>query len=94
MASESIFQISIFCSRNRICVYLITSKVSRPLREIIQVILNQKLPETIPDLRTFLGLIEFYRYNLKGVAKNQAILHEYRSKKQDIENIYWAAEAI
>ncbi|GFV63383.1 transposon Ty3-I Gag-Pol polyprotein [Trichonephila clavipes] len=50
---------------------------SKPLPEKVDAILSYKLPETIRDLRTFLGLINFYRRYLKDAAKNQAILHEY-----------------
>ncbi|GFU51625.1 hypothetical protein TNCV_82551 [Trichonephila clavipes] len=65
--------------------YLITPEGSKPLPEKVDAILSYKLPETIRDLRTFLGLINFYRRYLKDAAKNQAILHEYLkgSRKND-----------
>ncbi|GFT03560.1 hypothetical protein TNCV_2986781 [Trichonephila clavipes] len=56
--------------------FLITAEGSRPLPEKFQAILNCKLPETIHDLRTFLGMINFYRRYLKDAAKTQAPLHE------------------
>ncbi|GFS50929.1 hypothetical protein TNCV_4848211 [Trichonephila clavipes] len=56
--------------------FLITLEGSRPLPEQVQAIFNYKLPETIPDLRTFLGMINFYRRYLKDAAKTQAPLHE------------------
>ncbi|GFU73932.1 hypothetical protein TNCV_555571 [Trichonephila clavipes] len=39
--------------------YLITPEGSKPLPEKVDAILSYKLPETIRDLRTFLGLINF-----------------------------------
>ncbi|GFW56771.1 retrovirus-related Pol polyprotein from transposon opus [Trichonephila clavipes] len=75
--------------------YLITPKGSKPLPEKVDAILSYKLHETVRDLRTFLGLINFYRRYLKDVAKNQAILHEYLkgSKKNDKSKILWTEEA-
>ncbi|GFS99979.1 retrovirus-related Pol polyprotein from transposon opus [Trichonephila clavipes] len=75
--------------------YLITPEGSKPLPEKVDAILSYKLPETIRDLSTFLGLINFYRRYLKDAAKNQAILHEYLkgSKKNDKTKILWTEEA-
>ncbi|GFS49141.1 retrovirus-related Pol polyprotein from transposon opus, partial [Nephila pilipes] len=56
--------------------FLITAEGSRPLPEKVEAIINYKLPSTIHDLRTFLGLINFYRRYLKDAAKTQAALHE------------------
>ncbi|GFV99145.1 hypothetical protein TNCV_1511181 [Trichonephila clavipes] len=64
--------------------FLITAEGSRPLPERVQAILNYKLPETIHDLRTFLGMINFYRRYLKDAAKTQAPLHELlKGEKKD-----------
>ncbi|GFW43847.1 hypothetical protein TNCV_2854801 [Trichonephila clavipes] len=65
--------------------YLIIPEGSQPLPEKVDAILSYKLPEIIRDLRTFLGLLNFYRRYLKNTAKHQAILHEYLkgSKKND-----------
>ncbi|GBM00450.1 Transposon Ty3-I Gag-Pol polyprotein [Araneus ventricosus] len=57
--------------------YMITPEGSKPLPAKLNVILNYRLPETIHQLRTFLGLINFYRRYIKDAAKNQAVLHEY-----------------
>ncbi|GFT19242.1 hypothetical protein TNCV_303501 [Trichonephila clavipes] len=75
--------------------YLITPEGSKPLPEKVDAILSYKLPETIRGLRTFLGLINFYRRYLKDAAKNQAILHEYLkgSRKNDKTKILWTEEA-
>ncbi|GFV60054.1 uncharacterized protein K02A2.6 [Trichonephila clavipes] len=71
--------------------FLITAEGSRPLPEKVQAILNYKLPETIHDLRTFLGMINFYRRYLKDAAKTQASLHELLrgAKKKDRRKVHW-----
>ncbi|GFW26356.1 transposon Tf2-6 polyprotein [Trichonephila clavipes] len=71
--------------------FLITAEGSRPLPEKVQAILSYKLPETIHDLRTFLGIINFYRRYLKDAAKTQAPLHELLkgAKKKDRRKVHW-----
>ncbi|GFW99422.1 transposon Tf2-9 polyprotein [Trichonephila clavipes] len=71
--------------------FLITAEGSRPLPEKVQAILSYKLPETIHDLRTFLGMINFYRRYLKDTAKTQAPLHELLkgAKKKDRRKVHW-----
>ncbi|GFT20398.1 transposon Tf2-6 polyprotein [Trichonephila clavipes] len=71
--------------------FLITAEGSRPLPEKVQAIFNYKLPETIHDLRTFLGMINFYRRYLKDAAKTQAPLHELLkgAKKKDRRKVHW-----
>ncbi|GFT43774.1 retrovirus-related Pol polyprotein from transposon opus [Trichonephila clavipes] len=68
--------------------FLITAEGSRPLPEKVP---NYKLPETIHDLRTFLGMINFYRRYLKDAAKTQAPLHELLkgAKKKDRRKVHW-----
>ncbi|GBN76389.1 Transposon Ty3-I Gag-Pol polyprotein [Araneus ventricosus] len=75
--------------------YMITLEGSKPLPEKVNVILNYRLPETIHELRTFLGLINFYRRYIKDAAKNQTVLHEYLkgTKKKDKSKIPWTKEA-
>ncbi|GFU53947.1 hypothetical protein TNCV_3562181 [Trichonephila clavipes] len=70
--------------------FLITAEGSRLLPEKVQAILNYKLPETIHDLRTFLGMINFYRRYLKDAAKTQAPLHELLkgAKKKDRRKVH------
>ncbi|GFS92358.1 hypothetical protein TNCV_411131 [Trichonephila clavipes] len=71
--------------------FLITAEGSRPFPEKGQAILNYKLPETVPDLWTFLGMINFYRRYLKDAAKTQAPLHELLkgAKKKDRRKVHW-----
>ncbi|GBN53152.1 Transposon Ty3-I Gag-Pol polyprotein [Araneus ventricosus] len=75
--------------------YLITPQGSRPLPDKVQAIINYKRPENIQNLRTFLGILNFYRRYLKDAAKNQALLHEYLkgSKTKDKRKIQWTDEA-
>ena len=76
--------------------FLITSEGSKPLPEKVKAIHNIKLPETVHQLRTFLGMVNFYRRFLKNAASTQAILHEYLkgAKKNDKRKINWNKEAI
>ncbi|GFS88901.1 retrovirus-related Pol polyprotein from transposon gypsy [Nephila pilipes] len=71
--------------------FLITAEGSRPLPEKVEAIINYTLPSIIHDLRTFLGLINFYRIYLKDSAKTQAPLHELLkgAKKKDHRNVSW-----
>ncbi|GFS67213.1 retrovirus-related Pol polyprotein from transposon opus [Nephila pilipes] len=71
--------------------FLITAEGSRPLPEKVEAIINYKLPSIIHDLRTFLGLINFYRRYLKDAAKTQAALHELLkgAKKKDRRKVPW-----
>ncbi|GFS64296.1 retrovirus-related Pol polyprotein from transposon opus [Trichonephila clavipes] len=64
---------------------------SLKLQRKVQAIFNYKLPETIHDLRTFLGMINFYRRYLKDAAKTQAPLHELLrgAKKKDRRKVHW-----
>ncbi|GFS49624.1 retrovirus-related Pol polyprotein from transposon 297 [Nephila pilipes] len=69
----------------------ITAEGSRPLPEKVEAIINYKLPSTIHDLRTFLGLINFFRRYLKDAAKTQAPLHELlkEATKKDRKKVPW-----
>ncbi|GFS96653.1 retrovirus-related Pol polyprotein from transposon opus [Trichonephila clavipes] len=71
--------------------FLIPAEGSRPLPEKVQAISNYKLPETIHDLRSFLGMINFYRRYLKDAATTQAHLHELLkgAKKKDRRKVHW-----
>ncbi|GBN58635.1 Transposon Ty3-G Gag-Pol polyprotein [Araneus ventricosus] len=69
--------------------YLITPQGSRPLPNKVQAIMNYKRPENIQDLRTFLGILNFYRRYLKDAAKNQALLHEYLKDAQIQQRPQW-----
>ncbi|XP_015929654.3 uncharacterized protein [Parasteatoda tepidariorum] len=76
--------------------YEISSEGSKPLSQKVEAIHNYKLPETIRELRTFPGLINYYRRYIKDAAKTQAILHEYLkgAHKNDERKIMWTEQAI
>lgn len=76
--------------------YLLTKEGSKPLPDKVKCILEYKQPSTIKELRSFLGLVNFYRRYLKNAANNQALLHEYLkgTKKNDLTPIIWTNEAI
>ncbi|UYV67658.1 hypothetical protein LAZ67_5001503 [Cordylochernes scorpioides] len=61
----------------------------------VQTILDYKLPTTKRELRTFLGMVNFYRRYLENAASTQALLHDYLkdSKKNDKRKIDWSEEA-
>lgn len=71
--------------------YVINSQGTSPLPERVSAIKNYKKPETIAELRKFLGFINFYRKFLKNAATAQAPLHEYLkgAKKRDKRPVLW-----
>ncbi|UYV71445.1 hypothetical protein LAZ67_8003244 [Cordylochernes scorpioides] len=75
--------------------YLVTPEGSKPLPDKVKAIVDYKLPETVLDLRTFLGMINFYRRYLKDAAQTQATLHEYLrgARKKVKRKIHWTKEA-
>ncbi|GFR31028.1 retrovirus-related Pol polyprotein from transposon opus [Trichonephila clavata] len=76
--------------------YLITFEGSRPLPEKVEVITNYKLPDTIHELRTFLGIVNFYRRYLKDAAKTQTPLHDLLkgAKKKDNRKVPWIENTV
>ncbi|GFS82265.1 retrovirus-related Pol polyprotein from transposon opus [Nephila pilipes] len=72
--------------------YLITAESSCPLPEKVEAINNYKMPDTIHELRTFLGMINFYRRYLKNAAKTKALLHDLMkgAKEKDPRKVPWA----
>lgn len=65
--------------------YRITPEGSSPLPDRVQSLLDYKKPETLVDLRRFLGAVNFYRRHMKDAAAIQAPLNEMLkdSKKND-----------
>lgn len=56
--------------------YQVSAEGTRPLPEKVQAILEFKKPETVKQLRQFLGTVNFYRRFIPGAAKDQALLHD------------------
>jgi len=75
--------------------YNISEKGTLPDKERITAIQECKPPNTVKELRRFLGMINFYRRWIPGAAKNQGILNNYlkQSKKNDRRPIQWTTEA-
>lgn len=67
----------------------------QPPQEKVQAITDFPKPQTVEELRRFLGMINFYRENVKDAATIQAPLNTYlhNVKKRDKTPIEWTAEA-
>jgi Reverse transcriptase (RNA-dependent DNA polymerase)/RNase H-like domain found in reverse transcriptase len=76
--------------------HLISSNGSKPLPSKVEALNGFQLPETIKDLRSFLGFVNQYRRYIKHAAEHQALLHEYlrRATKNDRRKVEWTPEAI
>ncbi|UYV84114.1 hypothetical protein LAZ67_X001216, partial [Cordylochernes scorpioides] len=75
--------------------YWITPEGIKPTESKVQAMVDYKKPETVQDLRRFLGMLNFYRRFLKNAAEDQAILNDFLkgSKKNDKRPIPWTEEA-
>lgn len=75
--------------------YKVTTEGIHTLDDKVKVIENLPKPETVEQLRRFLGMINFYRAHIPKAAENQAVLHSYihDSKKRDKTKIVWTESA-
>lgn len=75
--------------------FLVSKQGIKPLTNKVQAIIDYKKPQTIQDLRRFLGIINFYRRSLKNAAAHQAILTDYLkdSRRRDKRLVNWTPEA-
>ncbi len=73
----------------------ISTHGTRPATAKVTAISDFPKPQTVKDLRKFLGMINFYRRFVKNAASIQAPLHVYlrNSKKNDKTPISWTNEA-
>ena len=71
--------------------YQVDEKGITPLAERTQVISEFKRPDTVQQLRRFLGMVNFYRESTPHAAKHQAQLNKYLigAKKNDKTSITW-----
>lgn len=71
--------------------YEISEKGISPLPERVQAILNYSLPQTVSDLKRFLGVINFYRRSLPKAAEAQLALTDLTqgAVKNDKTKIVW-----
>ena len=74
--------------------HTITPAGIHPLTEKVSAINNFPKPETVKDLRCFLGMINFYRRFVPNAASIQAPLHQFlrNSRKNDRTPISWTEE--
>lgn len=71
--------------------YNISANGISPLPERVKTILEYSLPETVSDLKRFLGIINFYRRSLPNAAQSQLLLTDLTkgSIKIDKTKIPW-----
>lgn len=74
--------------------HLVTEAGIKPLFNKVKAILNMQKPKNIMQLRSFLGMINYFRRHLKNAAKYQAPLTEYlkESKKNDRRPVTWTQQ--
>lgn len=75
--------------------YRISSAGSAPLPKKVQALRDFKEPETLHELRRFLGALNFYRRSLRNAATTQAPLNNLLRdvKKNDKRPVIWTPEA-
>lgn len=87
------------CSLGQAIVKFLGYKVSasglQPLDDKVQAIIDFPKPETIEQLRRFLGMVNFYRAHIPNAIKYQGILNNYlhNTKKRDKTCIEWTENA-
>lgn len=76
--------------------YQVSSEGIEPPLEKVNAITSYPKPETIADLRRFLGMVNFYRDSIPNAARIQAPLNAFlhNSKKRDKTKIEWNNEAL
>ncbi|GFS41547.1 dopamine beta-hydroxylase [Trichonephila inaurata madagascariensis] len=76
--------------------YHISVNGIEPSKERIKVIEDFKLPETVKELRRYLGVINFSHRFIPNAAENQAILNNYlKGKKSNDKNkTHWTEESV
>lgn len=76
--------------------YQVSAKGIKPLEHKIKAITEYPRPDTVEQLRRFLGMINFYRAGVPHAAEHQEQLNRYlkSAKKRDKTKIEWTSEAI
>lgn len=76
--------------------YHINNEGIKPLEDKVEAVKAFPLPETVAELRRFLGMLNFYRENLTNAAKIQIPLNKYlhNCKKNDKTKITWDDDSI
>lgn len=67
----------------------------KPLEDKVKAIIDFPKPDTIEELRRFLGMLNFYRAHIPHSADHQAALNKYlgNSRRKDKSKINWTPEA-
>lgn len=75
--------------------YHVSTEGIKPLNDRVKVISEYPKPETVAQLRRFLGMINFYRSHLPNAASYQSILNAYlhNTRRNDKTKIIWNNEA-
>lgn len=76
--------------------YEVSTNGIKPLEHKVKAIVEFPRPETVEQLRRFLGMVNFYRASIPNATKYQSVLNEYlkNSKKKDKRKIDWTDKAI
>ncbi|GFU06767.1 retrovirus-related Pol polyprotein from transposon 297 [Trichonephila clavipes] len=77
--------------------HLITQNGTKPLPNKVETVISlKKKPETVKELRQFLGMLNFYRRFTPHAALTQALLSEFLkgSEKNDKSKISWSDQTI
>lgn len=73
--------------------YEVSRKETRPLPDKIEAIKQFKRPETIKQLRQFLGTINFYKRFIPGAAQDQATLNKaLKGQKKENTSLIWTPD--
>lgn len=75
--------------------FLVTPEGIKPLEDKVRSIIDFPKPETVEQLRRFLGMINFYRAHLPHAAEYMHVLNKYlhNSKKKDKTRVQWTQDA-
>lgn len=75
--------------------YSVSSEGIKPLKDKVEAIQSYPRPETVEQLRRFLGMVNFYRLHIKQAAEHQAELNKFLhgAKKKDKSKITWDEKA-
>jgi len=76
-------------------LFIVSNQGIKPTSEKVKAIIDYKKPNTLLELRRFLGIINYYRRCLKNAANNQAVLTEFlkNNRKRDRRLVPWTSEA-
>jgi len=74
--------------------YEVSNTGTKPLPQKVETIQNFRKPQTVKQLRQFLGMINFYRRFIPGAAKDQATLNDMLKgpKTKEKKEIKWTKE--